>query len=56
MCSDTETTVLCNSYRLFSARQRAGATQEWNDKLPDFVRRLEEALYRTAHSKVSTNS
>ena len=48
----TDLCGVCHSYRLFSQRQRAGATQEWNDKLPDFVRRLEEALYRTARSKV----
>ncbi|KAK9806697.1 hypothetical protein WJX73_009793 [Symbiochloris irregularis] len=51
--------LITQIYRLFSARQRAGATQEWNDKLPDFVRRLEEALYRTARSKeeyVDTNT
>ena len=24
----------------------------WSEKMPDFVRRLEDALYRTAHSKV----
>lgn len=28
-------------------------TQEWKEKLPDFVKRLEEALYQGAGSKVS---
>ena len=39
-------------YRLFSQRQRNGSPNEWTDKLPDFVKRLEEALYRAADSKV----
>ena len=26
-------------------------TKEWQQKLPDFVRRLEEALYRSAATK-----
>ena len=28
-------------------------TSEWQNKLPDFVKRLEEALYRCAPTKVS---
>ncbi|KAK9829143.1 hypothetical protein WJX72_004144 [[Myrmecia] bisecta] len=36
--------------KLFSAR-KPNAAKEWDEKLPDFVRRLEEALYRTAASK-----
>ncbi|KAK9824572.1 hypothetical protein WJX72_011411 [[Myrmecia] bisecta] len=37
-------------FKLFSAR-KPNAAKEWDEKLPDFVRRLEEALYRTAASK-----
>ena len=43
---------LC-SFKLFSQR-KPSVTAEWQEKLPDFVRRLEEALYRTASSKVRT--
>ena len=39
--------------RLFEQRQKNGMQQDHAEKLPDFVRRLEEALYRTASSKVS---
>ena len=31
-------------------------TSEWQNKLPDFVKRLEEALYRYAQTKVRTES
>ena len=42
---------------LFQKRKQASVTDEWKAKLPDFVRRLEEALYRTARSKEEyTNS
>eukprot|EP00798_Chlamydomonas_sp_ICE-L_P023037 gene23037-30232_t len=37
-------------YQIFSKR-RPGQMQSWSNRLPDFIRRLEEALYRTAHSK-----
>lgn len=40
------------SYRLFQARNQNNVNTEWAQKLPDFVRRLEDALYRTAASKV----
>lgn len=40
------------SFTLFSQRQKSNMQAEWFDKMPDFVRRLEEALYRTATSKV----
>ena len=36
---------------LFQQRKPAMQNQDWNQKLPDFVQRLEEALYRTATSK-----
>eukprot|EP00793_Prasinoderma_coloniale_P000996 PRCOL_00007086-RA len=37
-------------FRLFTSR-KPNVSKEWQVKLPDFVRRLEEALYRTARSK-----
>jgi hypothetical protein len=43
----------CHSYTLFSQR-KPNVTAEWQDKLPDFVKRLEEALYRNARSKVNS--
>mmetsp|Transcript_24255 Transcript_24255/g.82875 ORF Transcript_24255/g.82875 Transcript_24255/m.82875 type:complete len:1312 (+) Transcript_24255:116-4051(+) len=36
--------------QLFNAR-KPNVTAEWKQKLPDFVKRLEEALYRSAPSK-----
>ena len=39
------------SLKLFQ-RRKPSVTKEWQNKLPDFVRRLEEALYRSAQSKV----
>ena len=39
-------------YQLFAARKPV-VTSEWQNKLPDFVKRLEEALYRCAPNKVS---
>lgn len=39
------------SLKLFQQR-KPSVTTEWQSKLPDFVRRLEEALYRSAASKV----
>jgi hypothetical protein len=41
---------LC-SFQLF-ARRKPNCNQDWQRKLPDFVKRLEEALYRAARSKV----
>jgi hypothetical protein len=32
--------------------RKPNVTKEWQEKLPDFVRRLEEALYRNATSLV----
>ena len=41
------------SLHLFKQRQsRTHMQKGWSEKMPDFVRRLEDALYRTAHSKV----
>lgn len=40
-------------FRLLTQR-KPNVTQEWKEKLPDFVKRLEEALYQGAGSKVST--
>lgn len=49
--------VSCHSFRLFTGRQRANNLRpEFKDKLPDFVRRLEEALYRTARTKVGNGN
>ena len=42
----------CCRYQLFNHRQINGAPHEWERKLPDFVKRLEDALYRAADSKV----
>ena len=39
------------SFQLF-ARRKPNCNQDWQRKLPDFVKRLEEALYRAARSKV----
>lgn len=44
-------TVHACSFKIFQAR-KAGVTSQWNQRLPDFVKRLEEALYRAARSKV----
>lgn len=35
------------------AQRKPNVNQDWQRKLPDFVKRLEEALYRAAHNKVS---
>ena len=40
-----------SSYQIFSKR-RPGVQQPWSNRLPDFIRRLEDALYRVARSKV----
>ncbi|KAK9866771.1 hypothetical protein WJX84_010523 [Apatococcus fuscideae] len=42
--------LMTQIFKLFSQR-KPSVTAEWQEKLPDFVRRLEEALYRTASSK-----
>lgn len=39
------------SLKTFTFR-KPNVTREWQQKLPDFVRRLEEALYRGAATKV----
>lgn len=39
-------------FTLFASR-KPNVNQDWQRKLPDFVKRLEEALYRAARSKVS---
>ena len=41
------------SFSLF-AQRKPNVNQDWQRKLPDFVRRLEEALYRAARSPVSS--
>ena len=41
------------SLRLFQQR-KPSETKEWQQKLPDFVLRLEEAVYRGARTKVRT--
>ncbi|CAM6125894.1 unnamed protein product [Calypogeia fissa] len=43
-------TVVENILQLFQKR-RGPVTAEWQQKLPDFVKRLEEALYRSAITK-----
>jgi hypothetical protein len=43
--------VHTRSLKMFQQR-KPSVTKEWQQKLPDFVRRLEEALYRSAASKV----
>ncbi|KAL2642143.1 hypothetical protein R1flu_009730 [Riccia fluitans] len=43
-------TVVENILSLFQKR-RGPVTQEWQQKLPDFVKKLEEGLYRQAASK-----
>ena len=43
-------------FNLFSSRPRSTDNAQFRQKLPDFVRRLEEALYRTAATKVSSPS
>ena len=42
----------CAVFNLFSSRPRSTDNAQFKQKLPDFVRRLEEALYRTAATKV----
>ncbi|KAJ7216854.1 hypothetical protein O6H91_Y471400 [Diphasiastrum complanatum] len=42
--------ILENIFRLFQKR-KPQVTPEWQQKLPDFVKRLEEQLYRDAASK-----
>lgn len=39
-------------FNLFTQR-KPNVSYEWQVKLPDFVRRLEEALYRTATSEAA---
>lgn len=39
------------SFTLF-ARRKPDVNQDWQRKLPDFIKRLEEALYRLADSRV----
>lgn len=39
-------------FNLFSSRPKNQDNAQFRQKLPDFVRRLEEALYRTASTKV----
>ena len=41
--------VTCEILRLFQ-RKKPNVMDEWRDKLPEFIRRLEDALYRTARS------
>ena len=36
-------------------QRKPNVTQEWKEKLPDFVKRLEEALYQNAASKVNVS-
>jgi hypothetical protein len=43
--------VADNINRLFKHRKQLG-NPEWQQRLPDFVKRLEEALYNNAASKV----
>lgn len=45
--------MCCCRYQLFNQRQINGAPHEWTKKLPDFVKRLEDALLRAAESQVS---
>jgi hypothetical protein len=44
--------LIAFSYHLFR-KKRPNFPPEWAMKFPDFVRRLEEALYRNAQTKVS---
>ena len=46
--------VICR-FQLLTQR-KPNVTQEWKEKLPDFVKRLEEALYQGAASKVSSET
>ena len=39
------------SYRLFNQR-KPNVAHEWRAKLPDFIKRLEDGLYRAARSQV----
>lgn len=39
-------------YALFQKRKPGGQNQ-WSEKLPDFVKRLEHALFNSASTKVS---
>ena len=41
-----------NSYRLFIARKPGVSSSSWESRLPDFVKRLEQALFSSAGSKV----
>lgn len=48
------TDVLCaRRFRLFMQR-KPGLQNQWNDKLPDFVKRLEGALFQAAKSQVGS--
>lgn len=40
-----------DTFSLSPLQRKPSVTKEWQQKLPDFVRRLEEALYRSAFSK-----
>ncbi|BDA47644.1 probable histone acetyltransferase HAC1 [Coccomyxa sp. Obi] len=44
-------TIIQNIFNLFSSRPKNQDNVQFRQKLPDFVRRLEEALYRTASTK-----
>ena len=46
--------VICR-FQLLTQR-KPNVTQEWKEKLPDFVKRLEEALYQGAASKVRSET
>ncbi|KAJ7544850.1 hypothetical protein O6H91_09G096200 [Diphasiastrum complanatum] len=46
--------ILENIYRIFQKR-KPQVTPEWQQKLPDFVKRVEEQLYRDASSKEEYN-
>ena len=57
----TNQEVLCKA-GLHSCRMdlvvqhKPSVAQRWSEKLPLFVRRLEQALYQAAHSKVSVKT
>lgn len=51
--SDPGCLLIVCSFSLF-ARRKPNCNQDWQRKLPDFVKRLEEALYRAARSKVGS--
>jgi hypothetical protein len=46
--------LLCFRYTLFQQRKTGG--QNWSEKLPDFVKRLEQALFSEAKTKVSAGT